>query len=313
MFSERLRSKSGPLAEDSGATETNIVYVKSGALEKTEGVVRYETQLCIGDTKDGGMSDWISEVPGTGMMKRWKGMAEKSEQVPVGWRADGHSTSTTNANASGNQTNKIHGSCKCGGVSFHITRPDAKSAEWSLDLRQHKPGYKEPKEPWWLSGPDKDKYTTNCCCCDSCRYASGVDFVSWTFVPSHNIRPTGDAEGQDWSTSFGTLKTYASSERSEWCFCGTCGAMCFLKLNGERPDVVDVATGLLWSEEGARAEDWLWFLTEKISFENMFGGGRPLVEALKSGLKRWNEVHGDKEQFDQKAQHLGYKMALEDE
>ena len=172
MFSERLRSKSGPHAEGSGATETNIVYVKSGALEKTEGVVRYETQLCIGDTKDGGVSDWISEVPGTGMMKRWKGMTEKSEQVPVGWRVDGPST-TLKSSYSGHKAEKLHGSCKCGGVSFLITRPDAKSADWSLDLRQHKPEYKKPKEPWWLSGPDKDKYTTNCCCCDSCRYASG--------------------------------------------------------------------------------------------------------------------------------------------
>ena len=268
--------------------------------------MKYETHLCIGDTTDGGVSDWISEVPGTSMMKRWKGMAEQSEQVPVGWQAQGHSTTTTEANNSAHRADKIRGSCKCGGVSFHITRPDAKSADWSLDLRQHKPEYEKPKEPWWLSGPDKDKYTTNCCCCAFCRFASGVDFVSWTFVPSHNIRPAGDVEGQDWSTSFGTLKTYASSERSEWCFCGKCGAMCFLKLNGERPNVVDVASGLLWSEEGARAEDWLWWLTEKISFDEE-GGKRPLVEALRSGLKSWNEVHGNKMQFEEKAQHLGYK------
>jgi len=303
IFSERVKANSG---QQTDATETNIVYVKSGALEETEGVVKYETHLCIGDTTDGGVSDWISEVPDTSMMKRWKGMTEQREQVPVGWRAQGHSTTTTEANNSGHGADKIRGSCKCGGVSFHITRPDAKSADWSLDLRQHKPEYEKPKEPWWLSGPDKDKYTTNCCCCASCRFASGVDFVSWTFVPSHNIRPAGDAEGQDWSTSFGTLKTYASSERSEWCFCSKCGAMCFLKLNGERPNVVDVASGLLWSEEGARAEDWLWWLTEKISFDEE-GGKRPLVEALRSGLKSWNEVHGNKMQFEEKAQHLGYK------
>jgi hypothetical protein len=306
MFSERRRPKSEPQDVESGELKSDIVYVKGGALEDTEGVVKYETHLCIGDTKDGGVSDWISEIPGTSVTKRWKGMAEKSERVPVGWRADEHST-TTEADDDDHKADKIRGSCKCGGVSFNITRPDTKSAEWSLDLRQHKPEYNKPKEPWWLSGPNKDKYTTNCCCCDSCRYASGVDFVSWTFVPSHNIRPAGDAQGQDWSTSFGTLKTYSSSERSEWCFCGTCGAMCFLKLNGERPDVVDVASGLLWSEEGARGQDWLWWLTEKISFEDMFGEGRPLVEALKTGLKRWNEVHGDKKQFEEKAQHLGYK------
>lgn len=261
MFFEPLKAELGPLC------------VESGALEETAGLVEYEHQLVIGDTKDGGASDWIAEVPEYGSMKRWKGMMENSEELPVGWRA---------ATSGGKkQQDTIRGSCKCGGVSFHLTRPDAKSADWTLDLTQRAPDYAGPHQAWWLDGPDKDKYRTNFCCCNSCRAASGVDLVAWAFVPAHNIQP---ADGGDFSTSFGTLKTYKSSERSEWCFCGTCGCMCFLKLHGQRPDVIDVAVGLLWSEEGARAEDWLHWLTMGIS-SNKAGGQRPLVRAMRKGFK----------------------------
>jgi len=268
MFFEPLKPELGPLC------------VESGALEETEGLVEYEHQLAIEDTRDGGVSDWIAEVPGYGSMKRWKGMMEKSEEVPAGWRASASSSNSDQA-----QQDTVKGSCKCGGVSFHLTRPDAKSADWSQDLRQQKPDYNKPHDAWWLNGATKDKFITNCCCCRSCRAASGVDFVSWSFVPAHNIRPAG---GGDFSTSFGTLKSYRSSERSEWCFCGTCGAMCFLRLS-DRPQIIDVAAGLLWSEEGARAEDFLHWLTKKISFDDE-GGKRPLVEALRKGLG----VHGSR-------------------
>lgn len=259
MFSEPLKPGSSPLC------------VMSGTLEETEGLVEYEREMFIGDTADGGVSDWIAEVPGYGSMKRWKGMVDASEEVPVGWRAS--------ASADKPQQSTVKGSCKCGGVSFHLTRPDAKSADWSMDLRQQKPDYNKPHDAWWLNGANKDKYTTNCCCCRSCRTACGVDFVTWSFVPSHNICP---AERGDFSTSFGTLKTYRSSARSEWCFCGTCGAMCFLQLS-DRPQIIDVAAGLLRSEDGARAEDWSHWLTHGISF-NKEGGKRPLIEALRRGF-----------------------------
>jgi len=64
MFSARLKRKSEVSGEDGGAPETEVVYVKSGALEETEGVVKYDTQLCIGDSKDGGVSTGSQRCPG---------------------------------------------------------------------------------------------------------------------------------------------------------------------------------------------------------------------------------------------------------
>lgn len=288
MFFEPKKQELGPLC------------VETGALAETAGIVKYTRHMLIGDTKDGGSSDWLSTIPSQGPLQRFVGIMDKSPEVPIGWR-ENRSNQRAPEHSEVKTPDTLKGSCKCGGVSFHLTRPDAASADPKLDLRwKDKP--EADRVPWWLYGPKQDRYTTNCCCCESCRKATGTDFVSWAFVPAHNIVP---ADGGRFSTKFGTLKTYQSSEGRTWCFCDKCSAMCFLICSDHRPEVIDVAAGLLWSEEGARAEDWLGWLTEKISFDED-GGTRPLVEALREGLKRWNESNGDVEGFERSAKHLGY-------
>jgi hypothetical protein len=65
--------------------------------------------------------------------------------------------------------------------------------------------------------------------------------------------------------SLGTLRRFESSPGVDRQFCGACGASVYWHCDG-RPDLVDVCVGLLNSECGARAEDWLEWETGRVSF-----------------------------------------------
>jgi len=261
------------------ADETNgpaIMY--SGVLQDiNKEIVTYERQIFVGNTKDGGASDWLVEGDGVkGLRYKYGYNPPESEKVSLGWREEkSASASAAGSGRTAQATNSMIGaSCHCRGVEFYITRPDQQSADPSLTTQPD-------RGAWCLSGSKQDKYTASCCACDSCRVSAGTEFVCWAFVPRHNIRM---ADGSEFDIdAFKTLKTYRSSERATWCFCGKCGANCFLVLDVARPDVLDVATGLLWSGEGARAEDWLAWRPEEFNRVDG-GGGRPLVEALRRGF-----------------------------
>ena len=79
--------------------------------------------------------------------------------------------------------------------------------------------------------------------------------MEWAFIPAIDI--TLDSAGKEpFRTDFGTLKAYRSSRGVTRYFCNTCGATIFW--TGEsRPQLIDVAVGILDAEEGARAESWL--------------------------------------------------------
>lgn len=98
------------------------------------------------------------------------------------------------------------------------------------------------------------------CACDSCRLASGMEWVQWAFVLAASVFL--DADGRDRLTrDFSILKHFRSSEEVSRYFCGICGAMVFW--DGDfRPELIDIAVGLFHAPEGARAENWLqWYLT----------------------------------------------------
>jgi hypothetical protein len=255
----------------------------------TSSLVRYSTETFVGDTKDGGASPWIRALPGLagagakgeenwGTLTSWRGVEGSSEKLPQGWPHTG----TSSESPASPTDDRIQGSCKCGGVSFYLERPTSASLDPSLDLRtpEQRPPPHGPESAWWIAGENKDKYLTGLCVCESCRLASGVDFVSWAFVPRCNMFTSS---GEAWSPDFGTLKSYKSSENATWLFCGKCGTTCFLICETQRPQVIDVAAGCLWSYKGARAENWLEWKKSDISFLEE-GEGRPLVEGLCRGL-----------------------------
>lgn len=107
----------------------------------------------------------------------------------------------------------------------------------------------------------------------------------WAFVPASNIKlPHGESFS---SIEFGTLKSFRSSDRVTRYFCGHCGAMVFWT-GEDRPELIDVAVGLLDAESGARAEDWLKWITMRVSFVE-HALHKEFVESFELGLQNWGK------------------------
>jgi hypothetical protein len=192
---------------------------------------------------------------------------------------------TSNSNI-GTLQDRLNASCHCGGISFYITRPDASSAQVSspwpdLLVPYHSHSSDNPEDvKWWLRA-EKMKYLAGTCACRSCRLFSGFPVQTWTFVPKSNIF---QKDGSPLSFNTGTMQQYESQPGIFREFCRTCGATIFWHCL-ERPGVIDVSVGLLKSPVGARAEDWLEWATDRISFvEDAIH--KPLIDDLDRGLKQ---------------------------
>ena len=86
----------------------------------------------------------------------------------------------------------------------------------------------------------------------------------------------------------GTLKQYNSSEGIWRAFCGVCGAVVFYH-NDKRPDLIDVSVGLMEAESGARAEEWLEWSRDEVSYAE-YAQNKSLIESLNTGLKAWGRI-----------------------
>ncbi|KAJ9632154.1 hypothetical protein H2203_000557 [Taxawa tesnikishii (nom. ined.)] len=262
--------------------------IASGTLEKLDGVARSDRHIMIESTGDGGSSDWLTEVEGQ-RVKRWASVPIPllGSELPLGW----HDPKRTSHNK--DPSKRLHAHCDCGGVRFYIAHPSAQSAETSspwpdLLVSYHSgPPSLPENETWWLRS-NKQKFLAGVCTCDSCRLATGFEFIEWAFVPTVDI--TLDAEGKEpFKREFGTLKAHRSSDKATRRFCGKCGATVFW--DGDvRPGLIDVACGLLDAEEGVRAEEWLEWRTERVSFrEDAVKRANALTLGLEEGLKVWGE------------------------
>jgi hypothetical protein len=117
---------------------------------------------------------------------------------------------------------------------------------------------------------------------------TGAEFQSWCFIPTIDI--SLDKEGKEpYKVPFGTLKAYQSSHDVTRYHCGTCGASVFFTTD-ERTDLVDVAVGVLDAPEGSRAESWLEWRMNRLSFrEDAIPRAESLVLALEDGQQAWAE------------------------
>ncbi|KAK7420225.1 hypothetical protein QQX98_002880 [Neonectria punicea] len=201
----------------------------------------------------------------------------------------------THALQSNKLTNEsLDASCACGNVRFHITRPN----EDSRGPRRNFPDLMFPDktteehvkqnsadDKWWIPN-NGSKYLAGTCACRSCRFISGFEVQTWAFVPRNNIffhvPGTNNTEAVvplDFETlPAGILKSYSSSPNVLREFCGTCGATVFWH-EKSRSDVIDVSIGLLRAPDGARAESWLEWWLERVSFAEEAGTGRVGSEA----------------------------------
>ncbi|KAJ3512078.1 hypothetical protein NLJ89_g3737 [Agrocybe chaxingu] len=152
-------------------------------------------------------------------------------------------------------------------------------------------------EKWWLAprhsaGP-KTKYLAGHCMCTFCRLTSGFEVQSWAFVPLVNVLvPVPGENGQEvWVPLCledehrpKALKQYISSPGRYREFCGTCGATAFW-WQLAAPDLLEVSVGLFDERiDGARAEDWLEWCTDRVSYEDK-ALSPEVAKALSEGLK----------------------------
>jgi hypothetical protein len=142
----------------------------------------------------------------------------------------------------------------------------------------------DPKE-WWVRS--KNRYIAGNCACNTCRLVSGIEIVQWMYVPTSQLTA---ASGEAYGLDSPTLKSFKSSEDVTRYHCGRCGASVFYWADS-RPEVIDVAVGLLQAPSGARAEEWLDWKTE-VGYEGDATYLR-LLENLKKGLEAWGERNGN--------------------
>lgn len=261
----------------------------TGTLEKFDGVVSLKGYEYVHDTLDGGFADFMPTVAGR-VLERWPYDVDEDSQLPRYWRE----SETPKSLGPGV---RLPAHCKCNGVRFYIARPSPQSTEasrpWPDLLIPHYEQTADKKDPahetWWLRA-NKTKFLGGLCSCDSCRLASGMEITPWAFIPSIDI--SLDAEGKvPFTLRFGSLQSYNSSEGVTRHFCSTCGAIVFYAdVERDKTSLLDVAAGLLSAPEGARAESWLEWRTERLSYrEDAVGRATSLVEGVEKGLKEFRE------------------------
>ncbi|KAL8790760.1 MAG: hypothetical protein Q9213_000384 [Squamulea squamosa] len=261
--------------------ESGNYEICTGVLDEAEGLLTFKQHIFVENTKDGGLSSWIEGAA-------WNGWPEKSERFQQPARKP-------QPQAVGDSSETLKCYCHCRGVEFYVTRPDKESAKVSAPLpdlltpyhlHSHPPQDQDQneKDKWWLRA-NGTKYLAGLCACNSCRLATGYDLQAWAFVPKTNIRKL---DGTEIDFAMGTLKTYSHSPGAYREFCGRCGATFFWRHEERRGGVIDVSVGLLDAKEGAKAEEWLEWRTERVSFEEC-AQNKSLVAKVTEGLRRWGQ------------------------
>lgn len=260
-------------------------HLPSGLANRTEGILKWVGCEWVEDTLDGGIGIWLGTAPDSqGHMVQPKRWLRNSYEETLVKEGEFMALSKTE-----HSTDKLKVACHCGGVKFHIIRPDAASDEEARNVFSpfsdsivpfHLGDLADnPKnEQWWLRA-DGTKYFTGMCTCTSCRLNSGFEIQPWAFVPKCNILKE-DGTIMDFKT--GSLKTYTSSEKVYRDFCSTCGATIFWRCD-LRPLLIDVSVGVFDPAEGARAENWLWWNKSRVSFRELCVS-ESLVASLEAGL-----------------------------
>ncbi|KAG5646363.1 hypothetical protein DXG03_003686 [Asterophora parasitica] len=273
-----------------------------GTLERTEGIVKTGYHIWISDTLDGGIADYFTAVDGL-ELPRYKENLEPGDAavLPAGWR----SSADTNAKSEDYlvedtpSQDLLPASCRCGAISFSITRPSEASAHPTSpypDLIH--PYHSTPAdvianpqdEKWWLrpaGAAKRTHYLAGHCACTTCRLTSGFELQSWAIIPKANIlvprsssaaaasvgKPPSPNELTELQLTDDALRPaglrqYKSSVGRNREFCGTCGATSFW-WSEDRPELVDVSVALFDEKAagGVRAERWVEWWKGRVGFE----------------------------------------------
>ncbi|KAI2615799.1 Mss4-like protein [Hypomontagnella submonticulosa] len=255
--------------------------VLSGSLKNIDvNLIKLTEHIYVDDTLDGGASVWLRKPNADGKeIPRYRG---RSAEIPWDWPQVPRVTELEGTQEQG----AIPIWCHCKGIQLLFRRGDY--ASW------------EREELPWFIDPRVNKPLASFDACDSCRLHFGTDIVNWTFVNLTDIsqangnafpRTTGELKAavDTGDSAIGTLAYYQSSGDVQRYFCKVCSASAFYACD-ERPEIVDLAIGLLEAPDGARAEGYLsWDFGNTPAWVNDTRGG------WREGLAK--RVQADAEEF----------------
>ncbi|KAF4618447.1 hypothetical protein D9613_009984 [Agrocybe pediades] len=284
--------------------------VAAGSLNTTQGIAKLSCHVNVADTMDGGIADQMAIFDNHVLPRYTRGVG--SELLPPRWRSNRLKTVEA---CEGDE--QLYGYCHCRSLEFTITRPTSLSAAphapypdliYPMDTTRLSTIRNVKDEKWWLyppifPGPVEEgspppvthdtKYLAGHCVCPSCRLGSGFEIQSWAWVSRANVYEKGALEPIELLHEVDRpkcLKQYVASPGKYREFCGTCGATAFWWHAG-RPDVIDISVGLLDQDvDGVRAEEWLKWHTDRLSFIETSGMSREAVQSLKEGMKVYRDM-----------------------
>jgi hypothetical protein len=258
---------------------------------------------------DGGMANQLREVAGHRLPRF--AQAEGSKELPLNWRSENLPSKEEMKKAEG-----LEGYCHCGAVRFTVTRPNIYSIMpqapypdllMPTSLKPLAKIRNSKDEKWWLFSPESTdergqradaqindaipsastRYLAGHCVCTSCRLGSGAEVQSWAFLSRANVFEAGSTQPIELryeDDRHGSLSRYTWSPGKYREFCSTCGATVFLWHAG-RPDIFVISAGLFDQQtNGARAEEWLKWHKERLSYlENARPSGG-IIQGLVEGM-----------------------------
>lgn len=245
----------------------------------------------VGSTLDGGLSVCLAEFQGKNIPMFMQGpsgeLFDKRSPERISFAAvkpPQDPPAERYLRQSRAQADTLRLACHCESVELIITQPSEVSkqclAPWPDLIVPHSAHSANPDDvKWWLCDSDT-RYLAGTCACRSCRLGTGSPIQTWAFIPNANILKL---DGSPFDHKLGSLQQYQSSARTFREFCGSCGAtVCWW--SEERPDLIDISVGLLQAPEGARAQRWLRWCTNRVSFKEEAGLHKVLAEELEKGL-----------------------------
>ncbi|KAI1823793.1 Mss4-like protein [Xylaria intraflava] len=290
LFCEKAPPGGGPL----------IHVVITGALENVNvpSLLKVTDHMFVGDTLDGGALPWLcgNDIDESSRPHIWKGAKGQGEELSPAAPLPAPEANTGSPDA------EVSLRCHCGGVDLILRHPAVEFAgAENADLK-------------WFIDPVSKKSLCAFDACDSCRMAFGTDVFYWTFAllrhlafpstsdgdaqlgfptSSHALEAAVVAENADRDPRLGTLAIYKSSPEVQRFFCSRCSA-CVFYGNDVRPEMVDVAVGLLHAKEGSRAEGLLSWNYGRIHWQEDAAGGwrEEFVESVVATAERWRIERG---------------------
>lgn len=258
-------------------SKTNGEFLVASGLLTTKIPVQKIEHWQISDTGDGGLGVYLDGTQSTSTGCR----LDVSRDPEI-------SKESKTPGINDDKKQNLHAQCICGGIDFYITKPDASSSQatspWADLLVPYFTGSGANPEDvkWWLRDGGT-KYLAGTCACNTCRLSCGFPIQTWAFVPKSNIL---NEDGSPLEFGRGSMRRHNSSPGVYREFCGSCGATAFWHCD-ERPLLIDVSVGLLQAN-GARAEDWLDWAPNRVSFAEM-AVQYDLIQRLEDGVKRFSE------------------------